>query len=92
MDSPTSKPDIKRFLKAYEGQVNTADIAEDLDSFSCFNEFFYRKCASGWRFRQHCSCCLSDCFACTTHQPVATRCTWLFPSVLQVNCVLMSHR
>ena len=44
MDSPASKADIKKFLKAYEGQVSIEDIADDLDSFECFNAFFYRKC------------------------------------------------
>ena len=49
MDSPASKSEIQRFLKLYKDQISTDDIAEDLDSFRTFNEFFYRKLKPGAR-------------------------------------------
>jgi phosphatidylserine decarboxylase len=49
MDSPASKAEIQRFLKAYEGQVAVNDIADPLDSFPSFNAFFYRKLKAGSR-------------------------------------------
>ena len=55
MDSPASKADIKRFLKLYEGQVAVDDIADDLDSFKNFNQFFYRRLKDGARPIAHAS-------------------------------------
>jgi phosphatidylserine decarboxylase len=49
MDSPASRPDIKRFLKLYGNQVAVGDIADPLDSFENFNQFFYRKLKPGAR-------------------------------------------
>jgi phosphatidylserine decarboxylase len=49
MNSPASKADIKRFLKLYEGQVAVDDIADELDSFENFNQFFYRRLRAGAR-------------------------------------------
>jgi phosphatidylserine decarboxylase len=49
MDSPASKVDIARFLKAFQGQVSIADIDGNIDDFRTFNEFFYRKLKPGTR-------------------------------------------
>lgn len=49
MDSPASKSQIRKFIKNYEGQILLDDIADDLDSFSTFNAFFYRKLKPGCR-------------------------------------------
>lgn len=49
MNDPASKPSIRKFVKAYRGQVDVSEIAEDLDSFQNFNEFFYRKLKPGAR-------------------------------------------
>lgn len=49
MDSPASKSEIQRFLKLYKDQISTEDIADDLDSFKTFNEFFYRRLKPGAR-------------------------------------------
>ena len=49
MDSPASRADIRKFIKNYAGQVLLDDIADDLDSFGTFNEFFYRKLKPGCR-------------------------------------------
>lgn len=49
MNDPASKASIKKFVKAYRGQVDISEIAEDLDSFQNFNEFFYRKLKPGAR-------------------------------------------
>lgn len=49
MNDPASKASIKKFVKGYRGQVDISEIAEDLDSFENFNEFFYRKLKPGAR-------------------------------------------
>lgn len=49
MNDPASKASIRKFVKAYKGQVDISEIAEDLDSFQNFNEFFYRKLKPGAR-------------------------------------------
>lgn len=49
MSDPASKASIRKFVKAYRGQVDVSEIAEDLDSFKNFNEFFYRKLKPGVR-------------------------------------------
>eukprot|EP00892_Ulva_mutabilis_P010590 jgi/Ulvmu1/7903/UM004_0135.1 len=49
MNDPASKASIKKFVKAYQGQVDISEIADDLDSFQNFNEFFYRKLKPGSR-------------------------------------------
>lgn len=49
MNDPASKTSIQKFVKAYRGQVDISEIAEDLDSFQNFNEFFYRKLKPGAR-------------------------------------------
>lgn len=47
MDKPSSRERIIPFIKRYG--VNTAEFAEPLDSFSSFNDFFYRKLKPGAR-------------------------------------------
>lgn len=49
MDSPASKADIPRFLRAFEGQVCVDDIDGDISQFATFNEFFYRRLKPGAR-------------------------------------------
>jgi phosphatidylserine decarboxylase len=49
MDSPSSKSEIRKFLKLYKNQVSLDDIADPIDSFNTFNEFFYRKLKPGAR-------------------------------------------
>jgi phosphatidylserine decarboxylase len=49
MDSPASKADIPRFLRAFEGQVGVEDIEGSIEQFSTFNQFFYRKLKPGAR-------------------------------------------
>ena len=53
MDDPASKASIRKFVKAYKGQLDVSEIAEDLDSFKTFNEFFYRKLKKGCRPISH---------------------------------------
>jgi phosphatidylserine decarboxylase len=49
MDDPASKGHIRKFVKAYKGQLNVSEIDQDLDSFATFNEFFYRRLKPGAR-------------------------------------------
>ena len=49
MDSSASKADIPRFLKVYGDQVAMDDIADPIDSFENFNQFFYRRLKAGAR-------------------------------------------
>lgn len=49
MDSPESVKDIKHFVKVFQGEINLIEVAEPLDSFKTFNEFFYRKLKPGAR-------------------------------------------
>lgn len=35
--------EIGRFLKTFGGQLDANDIADPLESFNTFNQFFYRK-------------------------------------------------
>lgn len=49
MDSPESKYEIRKFLNLYRDQVSLDDIADPIDSFKTFNEFFYRKLKPGAR-------------------------------------------
>lgn len=53
MDDPASKANIRKFVKAYKGQLDVSEIEEDLDSFSTFNEFFYRRLKKGCRPISH---------------------------------------
>lgn len=43
MNSPASTKEIDKFLKTFGGQLDANDIADPLESFNTFNEFFYRK-------------------------------------------------
>jgi phosphatidylserine decarboxylase len=43
MDSPESLKNIPTFLKSFSGEVDVSEALEPIDSFKCFNEFFYRK-------------------------------------------------
>ena len=53
MDDPASKASIRRFVKAYRGQLDISEIDGDLDSFETFNEFFYRRLKEGSRPISH---------------------------------------
>eukprot|EP01028_Stygiella_incarcerata_P003430 TRINITY_DN1682_c0_g1_i1.p1 TRINITY_DN1682_c0_g1~~TRINITY_DN1682_c0_g1_i1.p1 ORF type:complete len:757 (+),score=209.80 TRINITY_DN1682_c0_g1_i1:121-2391(+) len=46
-NSPASVKDIKPFIELHH--INTEELLEPLDSFKCFNEFFYRKLKPGVR-------------------------------------------
>eukprot|EP01090_Pellita_catalonica_P011762 TRINITY_DN2399_c0_g1_i2.p1 TRINITY_DN2399_c0_g1~~TRINITY_DN2399_c0_g1_i2.p1 ORF type:complete len:381 (+),score=54.47 TRINITY_DN2399_c0_g1_i2:902-2044(+) len=46
-DDPASKSDILPFIKYYG--IDTSEMLEDPASFTCFNEFFYRKLRIGAR-------------------------------------------
>lgn len=35
--------EIDKFLKTFGGQLDANDIADPLESFNTFNQFFYRK-------------------------------------------------
>lgn len=41
--------DIQPFLDSYRGQINIDEIAQPLNTFKTFNEFFYRKLKPGAR-------------------------------------------
>ncbi|KAA6427890.1 MAG: phosphatidylserine decarboxylase proenzyme 3-like, partial [Trebouxia sp. A1-2] len=43
MNSPASIKEIDKFLKTFGGQLDANDIADPLESFNTFNQFFYRK-------------------------------------------------
>lgn len=49
MDDPASAADIPRFLRAFQHEISTEEILEDVASFQTFNEFFYRKLKPGAR-------------------------------------------
>lgn len=53
MDDPASKASIRKFVKAYRGQLDISEIDGDLDSFQTFNEFFYRRLKEGSRPISH---------------------------------------
>ena len=38
-----SVQEIDKFLKTFGGQLDANDIADPLESFNTFNEFFYRR-------------------------------------------------
>lgn len=53
MDDPSSKASIRKFVRAYKGQLDISEIQGDLDSFNTFNEFFYRRLKKGCRPISH---------------------------------------
>lgn len=52
-DDPASKKTIRKFVRAYKGQLDISEIEGDLDSFQTFNEFFYRRLKKGSRPISH---------------------------------------
>ena len=47
MDSPSSRRKVRPFIEEYG--LDTSELAEPIDSYASFNEFFYRKLKAGAR-------------------------------------------